>query len=393
MLAYDLIYSFEFKRIYMTAEVIDNFLDLPDPRVDRTKKYPLIEIIFLVIAAILSGCEGWHQIKDFGDAKLDWLRKFFPYTEGIPVDDTIARLMRKLDTEAFQSCFLSWMSAVSKATNGDIIAIDGKTLRGSQDRKNGCSPIHMVSAWSSLNGVVLGQEKTAEKSNEITAIPKLLEALDIAGCIITIDAMGCQTKIASQIVNKDADYMLALKGNQGNLHSEIKGYFEDAFKKEFKNIPNFHCYSVDPGHGRIEKRECWVIKAEAEHLPSITKWDHLENIVAIKSTRTINNKMSEEIRYFITSATLSAEKALHVIRSHWGIENSLHWTLDVSFGEDKSRVRAGASAENLGIMRHIALNILKGDKNKKISIPRKRNLAAFEDDYREQLIRNSLNLS
>ena len=376
----------------MSAGIIEHFVNLPDPRVNRTKRYPLIEILFLVIAAIVSGCEGWQQIKDFGEAKLDWLRKFFPYVEGIPVDDTIARLMRRLDTKAFKACFLSWMNAVSDATNGDIIAIDGKTLRGSQDRKNGRSPIHMVSAWSNQNGVVLGQEKTDEKSNEITAIPKLLEVLDISGCIVTIDAMGCQTKIAAQIVNKSADYLLSLKGNQGNLHAEIKDYFECAFDKDFKNIHYSHHQDIDAGHGRIEERECWVVKAEEKHIPSIVKWKNLENIVAVKSTRTVENKISSETRFFITSATLDAKKALNVTRAHWGIE-SLHWTLDVSFGEDKSRVRAGASAENLGVMRHIALNLLKKDRSRKISMPRKRKFAAYEDAYREELIKNGLSLS
>jgi hypothetical protein len=205
----------------MSKDLISYFKVLPDPRVDRTKRYPLIEIIFLIVTAVISGCEGWKQIKDFGDAKLSWLRKFLPYANGIPVDDTIARLMMKLDTKAFQRCFVGWMRGVSRITEGDIIPIDGKTLRRSHDGGNKAA-IHRVSAWSSENGVVLGQEKTAEKSNEITAIPELLEVLELKGCIVTIDAMGCQTEIAEKIIKKKADYVLALKGNQNTLYEAIR---------------------------------------------------------------------------------------------------------------------------------------------------------------------------
>jgi hypothetical protein len=218
------------------ADFVSCFSDLEDPRIDRTKRYPLMEIIFLVTAATISGCEGWKAIRDFGVIKVDWLRKFFPYEQGIPVDDTIARVMRKLDTKQFQKCFVAWMKGVAITTDGDLVAIDGKTVRGSADPRNEKSPVHMVSAWSTENSMVLGQEKTAEKSNEITAIPELLETLDIKGCIVSIDAMGCQNKIASKIIKKKADYILALKGNQGNLHADVVDFCTNAIKTNFAGI-------------------------------------------------------------------------------------------------------------------------------------------------------------
>lgn len=220
----------------MDNPLLDHFSTLPDPRIERSKQYPLNEIILLVISATVSGFEGWKQIKDFGEIKLAWLRKFLPYENGIPVDDTIARVMRKLDTKAFQSCFISWMQSVVRATEGDVVANDGKTLRRSHDNASGKSAIHMVSAWSSANGLVLGQEKTAEKSNEITAIPELLSVLELKGCIVSIDAMGCQTAIAEQIIQHKADYVLALKGNQGQLHDEVKEFFTVAQAQNFKNV-------------------------------------------------------------------------------------------------------------------------------------------------------------
>lgn len=220
----------------MDNPLLDHFSTLPDPRIERSKQYPLNEIILLVISATVSGFEGWKQIKDFGEIKLAWLRKFLPYENGIPVDDTIARVMRKLDTKAFQSCFISWMQSVVRATEGDVVAIDDKTLRRSHDNASGKSAIHMVSAWSSANGLVLGQEKTAEKSNEITAIPELLSVLELKGCIVSIDAMGCQTAIAEQIIQHKADYVLALKGNQGQLHDEVKEFFTVAQAQNFKNV-------------------------------------------------------------------------------------------------------------------------------------------------------------
>jgi len=374
----------------MSNQLLIHFSTLPDPRVERTKRYPLNEIILLIICAALSGFEGWKQIKDFGEIKLEWLRKFLPYENGIPVDDTIARVMHKLDTKAFQSCFVSWMQSVVKTTDGDVVAIDGKTLRRSHDGASGKSAIHMVSAWSSANGVVLGQEKTAEKSNEITAIPELLNVLELKGCIVSIDAMGCQTAIAEQIVKHKADYILALKGNQGCLHEEVKDFFNIAQAENFKGLKVKYHEEHDKGHGRIEHRQCWVLEANQTHFPSAAKWESLKQVVMIKSQRHIKEKTSEETRFYITSLAEEPQKLLHAVRQHWQVENALHWTLDVTFREDESRIRKEAAPENYAMFRHITLNLLKLDTSRKASIKRKRLMASIDDDLRETLIRQGI---
>ncbi len=373
----------------MECDLLSNFSSLKDPRIDRTKRYPLIEIIFLIISGTLSGCEGWKSIRDFGVLKLDWLRQFLPYENGIPVDDTLARVMRKLDTKQFANCFSRWIHGISEQTQGDIIAIDGKTLRKSYDNGSSKSAIHMVSAWSSVNGVVLGQEKTAEKSNEITAIPELLKSLAIKGCIVTIDAMGCQKDIAGQIVSQKGDYLLALKGNQGNLHEEVKTFFRTAAESDFANIEHDFYQDTDAGHGRIETRKAWVIdcKKYKKSIPSSSKWKKLNHIVMIESLREGSNFRTADTRFYITSSNESAEKLLNATRKHWAIENSLHWTLDVTFREDECRIRKDASPENYAIFRHIALNIIRKNISIDASVKRKRHMAALDDNVRTALIK------
>lgn len=371
----------------MSASILEHFKQLPDPRVDRTKRYPLMEIILLFIAATVSGCEGWKQIKDFGDTKLWWLRKYLPYQQGIPVDDTLARTICRLDTKAFQLCFMSWMKGVAQATENDIVAIDGKTLRRSYNAKDDKAAIHMVSAWSTANGVVLGQEKTSEKSNEITAIPLLLDILELKGCIVTIDAMGCQREIAKQIVDKKADYVLALKGNQPNLHEEVKTFFELAKKENFANLKHDYYQDIDTGHGRIETRSCWVVPANPKHFPGVAKWPKIKTIAMVMSERDLQNgKTTHDCRFYISSLDTQAEHLLSITRQHWAVENSLHWTLDMTFREDESRIRKGQAPENFAIMRHIALNILKRDNSVEASVKRKRMLAALNDDLRSTLV-------
>lgn len=371
----------------MQHSIIEHFKELPDPRVERTKRYPLIEIVFLSICAIISGCEGWKQIKDFGDAKLTWLRQFLPYDSGIPVDDTIARLLRRLDTEAFQGAFIRWMqSVVNHPSTKDMIAVDGKTLRRSHDKSEGKSAIHMVSAWSHANGVVLGQEKTAEKSNEITAIPELLDVLSLEGSTITIDAMGCQTGIAKKIIDKGADYMLAVKDNQQTLHEEIQSCFRAILANQVTPDKVTYHETVDAGHGRVETRRCWTFQPCEAWLPSGKRWVGLNRIVLVTNRREIAGKISEENRYYISSATDDAQQALAKVRSHWGIENRLHWVLDMNFREDESRIRKDAAPENFAVMRHIALNLLKSDTTLKASIKRKLLRAALDDEYRKTVI-------
>ena len=372
----------------MEADLLTHFNTLEDPRVDRTKRYPLIEIIFLIISATISGCEGWKSIRDFGLLKLDWLRQYLPYENGIPVDDTLARVMRRLDTKQFANCFTNWIQSVTEATDGDVIAIDGKTLRRSHDISADKSAIHMVSAWSSANGVVLGQEKTAEKSNEITAIPELLNSLAIKGCIVSIDAMGCQKDIAEKIIKQKGNYLLALKGNQGNLHEEVSSFLITAKNDNFKNVEHDFYEDIDAGHGRIEVRRAYAIdfKKYKKHLPSGSQWKKLTSVIMVETTREARDFKTKDKRFYISSCDASAEDLLNAARKHWGVENSLHWTLDVTFREDESRIRKDASPENYAIFRHIALNIIRKDTSIEASVKRKRHMAALNDDVRSTLI-------
>ena len=348
----------------------------------------------MVISATISGSEGWKSIKDFGDLKLGWLKQFLPYEAGVPVDDTIARVMRRLDTKAFQACFVSWMQAVSKATHGDVVAIDGKTLRRSHDSSLNKSPIHRVSAWSSSNGMVLGQEKTREKSNEITAIPALLEVLELKGCIVTIDAIGCQCEIAKQVITKKADYVLALKGNQGHLHEETNSFFKIAFEEKFKGIAHDYYEEHDAGHGCLEYRRCWAISPEKykDSLKHTSHWPVLKSLVMVKTRREIGDKITEDTRFYIASVEPHAQQIAQSVRKHWLVENALHWTLDVTFREDESKIRKEAAPENYAIIRHMALNVIKADTSTKASVKRKRAMAALSDKFRTTLIKQAFNL-
>jgi len=375
------------------VSLLEYFKELPDPRIDRTKRYPLDEIILLIISAAISGCTGWKAIKDFGELNLEWLRKFLPYKDGVPADDTIARVIRRLCPIAFKKCFISWTNSIAKRVNGDVISIDGKTVRGSHDNNREQLPIHMVSAWSTANSMVLGQEKTEEKSNEITAIPKLLEYLDIKNCIITIDAMGCQKDIAKCIVNKGADYILALKGNQGHLHEDVKMFFGD-FSSEPSNVEHDFAEHVDCGHGRIEQRQCWAIRPKIykKCFRDLSQWKNLETVFMIKSTREIKGKTTTETRFYISSCSCDAEHLLHSTRKHWEIE-SMHWILDVTFREDDSRIRKGDGPENFAVLRHIALNIMKKYTGIKDSVKSKLRMASFSDDFRTDILKQVLNIT
>jgi predicted transposase YbfD/YdcC len=370
----------------MSNSLIDYFGDLPDPRVRGRTDYPLIEIIFLSISAIISGFDGWEAIEDFGHGKLDWLRKFLPYENGIPRHDTIARVMSCLSPKALQSCFVSWVQSIAKITDGEIVAIDGKQARHSYDTKNRKAAIHMVSAWACQNGVVLGQQKTDAKSNEITAIPQLLDILELNGCIVTIDAMGCQRDIAKKIREGGADYVLALKGNQSELQEMVSDFLSTAIEKKFSSIEYSQVEDNDYGHGRIESRTCYAVP-----LPDYLKefrndWVDLNSLVCIVSSRESKGLIQQESRYYISSLEANAAKISHAIRCHWQVENSLHWVLDVTFREDDSRIRRGVAAENMSVMRHLALNLIRKEDTPKFSVPRKRRKAALYDKYREKVL-------
>ncbi len=363
--------------------LIEHFSKLEDPRIDRNKKHELIDVIVLCVCAVLSGAEGWCDIEEFGRAKLDWLRRYVPLANGVPVDDTIARIISALSVSGFQACFLSWMEDVVKLSDGEIIALDGKTHRRSHDRKRGVKALHMVSAWACGNGVVLGQVKTDEKSNEITAVPELLEKLELKGCIVTLDAMGCQRAIAKQVKEGGGDYVLALKRNQPELEREVRAYFEAAERSDFGVSEIAHEASCDEGHGRIEHRS-YFLSTDLGALSGAGKWMGLKAMGMVERERHGGGRVSVERRYFITS--LGDVKVFQrAVRSHWSIENGLHWRLDVTFREDDSRIRRGNAPHNIGVIRHVAMNLLKREKTK-MSYRRKRIRAALNDTFRDKLL-------
>lgn len=362
------------------SDILSYFASMQDPRIDRTKDHLLEDIVFITIAAVICTAETWNEIEDFGNAKYPWLSTFLALPNGIPSHDTFNRFFAALDPKEFEKCFVAWVNSVAEITEGEVVSIDGKTIRGSRG-KGAKSAIHMVSAWANTNQMVLGQYKVDQKSNEITAIPALLEVLALKGCIITIDAMGCQTNIAQAIIDKEADYVLAVKDNQGTLHQNI----EDSFR--FIKPAMSH-QDVDVDHGRVETRTCSVID-DLTMIENIQRWSGLKTIVKIDSERYIKSTgiKENETRYYITSMKPEAEKIGKSIRSHWGVENSLHWILDVSFGEDHSRKRAGNATENYSIILRIALNMLKNEKTKR-SIKGKRLKAGWDNNYLLAILEN-----
>lgn len=369
----------------MSPEFMQHFDSLTDPRIDRCKRHGLMDIIFLTISAVLCDSEGWEQIEDFGHARLDWLKHYFPYANGIPTHDTIARVMSSLDPKALQECFISWVQAASEISEGRIVAIDGKTLRRSfrdGDRK---SAIHMVSAWANQNkGLILGQQKVDGKSNEITAIPALVKLLDLKGSIVTIDAMGTQREIAKAIVEKGADYVLALKGNQSNLADEVQTLFEHPLPKGFEEQRKSD--EVEAGHGRIEQRHYRQIALTPKALPAGEGWEKLRSVIQVTAVRDEGGRQTRETRYFISSCSLDVSVAANAVRQHWAVENSLHWVLDVTYREDESRIRRGNAAEVMSVMRRLTLNLLKLDQTSNASLRRKRKIAAMNDEFRTVLI-------
>jgi len=350
------------------------FSQLPDPRIDRCKEHLMEDIIFITIAAVICGAETWNEIEAYGDSKEDWLREHLCLPNGIPSHDTFNRFFSALDPESFENAFLSWIQAVSCLTRGEVVSIDGKTVRGSRD-SGGKQAIHLVSAWANANQLSLGQVKVDEKSNEITAIPKLLEVLVLKGCIVTIDAMGCQREIAQKIIAKEADYILAVKGNQGYLEEDVARTIR--FTK-----PDSQWKEEDFGHGRIESRHCFLYK-DLSFIENAQDWQSLTAVVKIESIRYIKSTGKEEkqTRFFITSSQASAEVIGKAVRAHWGIENQLHWQLDVSFSEDQSRKREGYAAQNFSMINRIALNLIKHEQSMKRSMKGKRLSAGWNNDY------------
>lgn len=370
-----------------TAPISEHFAALEDPRVDRTKDHELLTIITIAICAVICGADGWTSVETFGNAKREWFETFLMLPHGIPSHDTFGRVFARLNPEAFQNCFLKWVAATSTVTAGQVIAIDGKCLRRSYDTWNSKAAIHMVSAWASENHLVLGQRKVAAKSNEITAIPALLELLEISGCIVTIDAMGCQKAIAQQIVDQNAYYVLALKDNQAHLHDDVQRLFEWADNLNFENIAHDTQRETSKGHGRVEIRVGWTISAPEclTMLADYAEWPQLRTVIRVQATRSIGDKRTTETRYYISNLPATtphlARTAMHAVRRHWSIENELHWVLDIAFREDDCRIRSGSAAENMAVLRHIALNLLKQESSKRLGIKNKRLLAGWDNEY------------
>ena len=362
---------------FKTLKFFNYFSELEDPRIDRKKLYSLEEILLTTVCAVICGAESWQDISDFGEARISYLKKFLPYKNGIPSHDTFGRLFSMLDPESFRKCFIQWMQSFQKELS--VIAIDGKTVRRSFDKIKDKKPIHVISAFASNVRLVMGQKKVNSKTNEITEIPKLLDLLFIKDSIITIDAMGCQKEIANKIIEKKANYILALKGNHGDLYEDVKTYLQ-----EEKNLKFYK--DVDKGHGRIEIRKCFATN-NIEWLSGKKKWKNLKTILMIESTRITRDKESKEIRFYISSLEPDPEKLLKAVRSHWAIENNLHWVLDMTFREDESRIRKKNAPENMAIIRHIVLNMLKKAETKNISIRRRRKKAGWSNEYLENVLK------
>jgi len=367
-----------------SKNILELYDDLPDPREDN-RRHLLIDIITIVICASICGAEKWEDITAFGQAKENWFRKYLELPHGIPSKDTYRRVFALLNPEEFNKRFFEWVVLINPKLRQEIINIDGKTLRRSGDSVSGKSAIHMVSAWANKAGLTLGQVKTDEKSNEITAIPELLDMLEIKGCIVTIDAMGTQKVIAQKIIEKEADYVLALKGNQGTLNEDIRFYFEKTSTEELSKQPFDYHSTYEKDHGRIEKREYWSTD-DIAWLSMKSDWKNIQSVCMVKTERTINYKTSKETLYFISSLPSNAKTIGEAIRSHWGIENSLHWVLDMAFREDECRKRVNNSAENFAVLRHITLNLLKQEKTCKRSIAGKRLLAGWDVSYMEKVL-------
>lgn len=361
----------------------EHFSKVTDPRVDRTKEHKLIDMLVIAICAVICGAEGWTDIENYGNSKLPWLKSFLELPNGIPSHDTFGRVFSMLDAQQFQVAFYEWVLAVNEIVQGQIINIDGKRLAGSEDKFLGKRAIYMLSAWAEENEIVLGQRKVDEKSNEITAIPELLKILAISGCIVTIDAIGTQTDIAKTIVEAQADYVLSVKANQGHLFEDISVMFAVDQAHDFKYATLAHHQEVNKGHGRIEIRECWCT-SEPAYLNLIrdrASWTALQSVAMVVSTRIVAGKQTKKVRYYISSLANDPKRLLHIVRRHWAIENELHWVLDVALNEDHSRVRKDQAPENLAVLRHIALNLLKQEKTAKGGIHAKQLQAAWKEDY------------
>lgn len=367
--------------------LVEHFSDIKDPRVERTKKHQLIDILSIAILAVIAGAQGWEDIENYGISKQTWLKEFLALPHGIPSDDTFRRVFEFIDPTALNRCFLKWVETLAAKMGGEIIPIDGKTIRGSYDRVQGKSALHVISAWASEQSLVLAQMKVENKSNEIMAIPALLELLDVAGSIITIDAMGTQTEIAKQIISKKGDYVLALKANHPTLYSQVTEWFETALADNFLGIDVSYNKRLEKGHHRREIREVWTVPVAA--IPQLYQpklWVGLQSLAMVIRVRHLWNKTTRETQFYLTSLNSDAQLIGRAIRKHWGIENGVHWTLDCTFAEDACRIRSFHSPENFALLRRIALNALNREQTYKRSLSQKMKRTAMDNNYMIQVL-------
>ncbi len=360
-----------------------HFAALPDPRVERTRRHQLLDVVTVAVCAVLCGADTWVDVELWGKAKLAWLRTWLDLPHGVPSHDTFGRVFAALDPTAFEACFLAWVRELAAATAGRVVAVDGKTLRRSHDRANGKGPLHLVSAWAAEQRLVLGQLATEDHSNEIAAIPALLDALALDGAVVTIDAMGCQTAIARRIRAAGGDYVLAVKDNQPTLHELVAHHFAVAADGDTAGLAPAHRRTVGKGHGRVEVRRCWATDDAAviEWRDPERAWPALASIACVEGERRIAGQVTRERRYYLSSLPADAAAIGRAVRAHWGIENQLHWVLDVGFREDECRARAGHAAENFAVLRHIALNLLRHERCTRAGIKAKRLKCGWDDAY------------
>ena len=365
----------------------DHFAALTDPRSPHApnQRHELIDILVIAVCAVICGAEGWEDIEEYGKAQAEWFAQVLELPHGIPGHDTFRRVLSRLDPEELTRCFISWSGALSDLSGGDLVSIDGKTLRHSFDRATSQAAIHLVSAWANANRLVLGQVKVEDKSNDITAIPKLIKLLDLAGATVTIDAMGCQKAIAQDITDQGADYVLALKENHPTLYDDVTVFFDEAQTTEFAEIEHAYQETVDGDHGRIETRRYWIT-SDIEWLGAKGSWANLQSLGMVESHRDLGDKVETETRYFLTSLPCDGVRFAHAVRQHWGIENSLHWVLDVSFDEDACRIRKDQGAQTFSVLRHIALNLLRRESHHKRGIKARRKRAGWDRGYLLQVL-------
>lgn len=379
----------------LSETFLHHFQNIEDPRLDNhNQRHPLLDILVIAILATICGADTWTEVSEFGQAKEEWLKSFLKLPHGIPSHDTFGRVFSLIDPDEFETCFIDWINSLFIDIEKEIIAIDGKTLRGSHDRRKGKKALHLVSAWAAKNRVLLGQVRTEEKSNEIEAIPRLLEMIDVKNSIVTIDAMGCQKAIAKTIIAQEADYVLALKENQATLYQDVASIFEKEKEKEkqFKKMLNRRKVEKIHDHGRIETRRYTLISARDPLLFEL-RWPGLKGIGMLETTRTVNHEVEKSTRYFLTSLEYEQiDDFMTAVRKHWNIEINLHWSLDVSFKEDLNRVRIGHAAENLAIVRRIALNLLKQETTHKNGISCRRKTAGWNHQYLLKVLKADLNI-